>query len=269
MADFAQERLKEGPRAERRPWNKEGWIAVASLLLAWQIASMYLPPILFPPIEKVVTTFLKLAIEDDLIEVTGHTYLRIIVALIFSFVISTSLGLLGGIYGAVDRAISPLVQIKQGVPSLCWIIFSIIWFRDVEVRNAFIVVISTLPSFYYLSRDGIRSIPSDLWEMVRAWRPSTRQIVGKLVIPAILPNLITGLRLNIGAAARVTVFAELLGGVSGVGYQLRVAEEQFRMAEVLAWAVVLVFWTLVIDKLLELVETRLLRERGRKETEHA
>lgn len=272
MADMAVEEKRVGAERivrVRRKWNWEGWAAVAALAIAWQLASTQLPHILFPPLQDIVTTFVKLTWQGDLIDVTGHTYLRILVALSLSFAISTGLGLLGGIYAPIDRAMAPLVQIKQGVPTLCWIIFSIIWFKDVEVRNGFIVIISTLPSFYYLARDGIRAIPSDLWEMVRAWRPTAWQILTKLIIPSILPNFITGLRLNIGAAARATVFAELLGGISGVGYQLRVAEEQFRMADVLAWTVVLVFWILVTDRLLSIAETRLLNGRGRKDNADA
>lgn len=254
---------KIGGERSRR-WNLEGWIAIAVILVAWQIASTKLPPILFPPLQDIAARFVKLLKDGSLIETTAQTYLRIVAALVLSFVISTALGIAGGLGPIIDRFVSPVVQIKQGVPSVCWIIFSIIWFQGVEVRNVFIVVISTLPSFYYLARDGVRAIPADLWEMVRAWRPSSVQTIRKLVLPAILPNLITGLRVNIGAAAKVTVFAELLGGVSGVGYRLRIAEEQFRMDDVLAWTVVLVLWILVSDKLLQLVEQRLLSARGQK-----
>jgi NitT/TauT family transport system permease protein len=257
--------VRQRPNEKKYRFNIEGLFAIVAILIAWQFASTQLPPILFPPLEEIATRFTKLLWDGSLIQTTGHTYLRIIIALAISFLISTMLGVAGGLNKSIDRIILPFVQIKQGVPSVCWIIFAILWFKDVEVRIAFIIVISTFPSLYYLARDDVRAIPADLWEMVRAWRPTKFQTICKLILPAISPNLITGLRVNIGAAARVTVFAELLGGVSGVGYRLRIAEEQFRMDDVLAWTVVLVVWILVSDKLLQMLEDRLLRSRGRKD----
>lgn len=253
-------------RPKKRPAKRhyEGVIAIILLVVAWQVAATKLPPILFPSLGEVAQRFLDLWQDKVLVHTTLLTYARIIGSVLFSFVICSTLGVIAGLSASVDRFLSPLIQIKQGVPSLCWIIFSIIWFKDVEIRNVFIVFISTLPSLYYLARDGVRGISEDLWEMVRAWRPSKLQLIFKLLLPAILPNLITGLRVNIGAGARVVVFAELLGGVSGVGYQLRIAEEQFLMDQVLAWTVVLVLWVLICDNLLKLVETRMLRARGRK-----
>lgn len=251
--------------SERRRWNLEGFATVIVALLAWQIASTRFPPFLFPPLQDIASTFAKLLFDGTLLKTSGHTYLRILVALAAAFVIATGAGIAGGLGRGFDRVIMPFVQFKQAVPSVCWIIFSVLWFRDIEVRIAFIIVISTFPSFYFLTRDSVRSIPVDLWEMVRAWRPTQWQIVRKLILPAVLPSMATGLRINIGTAARVAIFAELLGGVSGVGYYLRIAEEQFQMNVVMAWTIVLVVLILASDKLMAILEARLLRARGRLE----
>lgn len=250
-------------RATFRRWNIEGLSAVAIGLVAWQFASTKFPPYLFPPLQDIASTFWKLLLDGSLLHSTGLTYLRIITALAISFTVSTAIGIGAALNTTVDRVVLPYIQFKQGVPSICWIIFSILWFKEVEIRIAFIVIISTLPSFFYLTRDGVRAIPLDLWQMVRAWRPSFRQLMQKLVIPAVLPTMVTGLRINIGTAARVAIFAELLGGISGVGYHLRVAEEQFRMDVVMSWTIVLVILILVLDKLMQRLETRLTASQGR------
>lgn len=252
-------------KPDRRRWNVEGYATVILAMLAWQLASTRFPPFLFPPLQDIASTFVKLLLDGTLLKTSGHTYLRILVALAVAFVVATGAGIAGGLNRGFDRVVMPFVQFKQGVPSVCWIIFSILWFRDIEIRIAFIIVISTFPSFYFLTRDSVRSIPVDLWEMVRAWLPTQSQIVRKLIFPAIVPSMATGLRINIGTAARVAIFAELLGGVSGVGYYLRVAEEQFQMNVVMAWTIVLVVLILVSDKLMALLEARLLRARGRLE----
>ncbi|MGE3149124.1 MAG: ABC transporter permease [Pseudorhodoplanes sp.] len=253
------------PRNPLFNWRMEGAATLLFLLVAWEAASYVSPPILFPPLATIANTFKQLFVGGELAAAATLTILRIVIALAITFVFSTALGIVGGFVPVVDRFVNPIVQFKQGVPSVCWIILSVLWFKDVEIRIAFIVVISTLPSFYYITRDALRGIPKDLWEMVQALRPSYLQILKVLILPALLPQMITGLRINMGAATRVAVFAELLGGVSGVGYHLRIAEEQFRMDVVMAWTSILVTLVLVSDKLLSLAEKWSLQNRGRVE----
>jgi NitT/TauT family transport system permease protein len=149
----------------------------------------------------------------------------------------------------------------QGVPAVCWIIFAILWFRDMEARIAFVVIVTTIPSFYYQARDGIRTISAELWDMVRSWRPSTGQLVRILILPALLPALLTGWRTNLGNGTRVTIFAELLGGISGIGYQLRLSQELFRMDRAIAWTIVLVVFVVGSNIALSLFERKALRWR--------
>ncbi|WP_413738161.1 ABC transporter permease [Sodalis sp. RH21] len=245
-----------------RRLNIEGLATMVIALIAWQIASAYFPPFLFPPLQDIIATFTKLLLNGTLLGTAGLTYLRVIAALSFSFIIATALGFCGGLHRTVDRIVLPFIQFKQGVPSVCWIIFSVLCFKNTEVRIAFIIIVSTVPSLYYLTRDGVKAIPTDLWDMVRAWRPTRIQIARKIIIPAVLPAMVTGLRINIGTAARVGIFAEVFGGISGVGYHLRVAEEQFRMDAVMAWTIILVVLILASDKLMSVIENRLLKSRG-------
>jgi NitT/TauT family transport system permease protein len=94
--------------------------------------------------------------------------------------------------------------------------------------------------------------------MVRAWRPTRVQMLHKLILPALRPTLLTAWRINLGGGTRMVITAELLAGVSGIGYQLRTAEEQFRMDSAVAWTVILVAFVLVCDAILKAVERRLL-----------
>ena len=136
-----------------------------------------------------------------------------------------------------------------------------------ETRIAFVVIVSTAPSFFYQARDGVRSIPTDLWDMVRSWRPSALKLVRILIIPALLPALLTGWRINLGNGTRVTIMAELLGGVSGIGYQLRLSEELFRMDRAIAWTAVLVAFVVATNGAVSLIEAKALRWRHNRQTD--
>jgi NitT/TauT family transport system permease protein len=239
-------------------FNVEGTIVLIVLLIAWQVAAQHFPPILFPSLEKIAASIADILSSPAAFAAIGTTYLRILIALLIAFLAATALGIAAGVTKPVDRAVMPVIEVMQGIPAVCWIIFAILWFRDMEPRIAFVVIVTTLPSFFYQVRDGVRGIPAELWDMVRAWRPSIGQLVRILVVPALLPALLTGWRINLGNGTRVTIMAELLGGVSGIGYQLRLSEELFRMDRAIAWTAVLVAFVVATNLVLALVDRKTL-----------
>jgi ABC-type nitrate/sulfonate/bicarbonate transport system permease component len=247
-------------------FNVEGMLVLIALVIAWQVASLYYPPILFPSLERIGAAFADLLTSPTAANAAFVTYVRILVALLVGFAIATILGIAAGMVRSIERATIPLIEVMQGIPAVCWIIFAILWFRDMEVRTAFVVIVTTIPSFFYQARDGVLAISGELWDMVRSLRPSLPKLVRILIVPALLPALLTGWRINIGNGTRVTIMAELLGGVSGIGHQLRLAQEMFRMDKAIAWTVVLVAFVVVSNLMLSWLEKRLLGWRaGRRE----
>jgi ABC-type nitrate/sulfonate/bicarbonate transport system permease component len=241
--------------------NIEGTVALLLLVIGWQLASLYWPPILFPSLSRIGAALRDIVTNPAAISAIGLTYLRIIVALSIGFAAATTVGIVAGLVRPIERAVLPPFEVMQGVPAVCWIIFAVLWFRDMETRIAFVVIVTTMPSFFYLARDSVRSISVELWDMVRSWRPSARQLLRILILPALLPALLTGWRVNLGSGTRVTIMAELLGGVSGIGYQLRLSEEFFRMDRAIAWTVVLVAFVVATNAALSLFERKMLRWR--------
>jgi len=236
----------------------EGIVAILAILALWQFGSRVLPPFLFPPLQVIAATLARNLSDPATLGSIALTYGRIVLWLTVTFVLASALGIGAARSNALDRALLPLIQLKQGVPGVCWAIFAIIWFEDIELRIAFVVVISTLPSFFFQARDGVRAISAELWDMVRALRPSRWQTLEKLVLPALTPAFLTAWRINLGNGARITITAELLAGISGIGHQLRTAQEQFRMDEVMAWTVIIAAFVLLTDFGMSRLEKRLL-----------
>jgi NitT/TauT family transport system permease protein len=249
--------------------NIEGTVVLLLLVIAWQVASLHLPPILFPSLSRIATALRDIVTSPPALAAIGLTYLRILVALAIAFAAATAIGIVAGLLRPLERAALPLIEVVQGIPAVCWIIFAILWFREMEARIAFVVIVSTIPSFFYQARDGMRAIPVELWDMVRSWRPSMLQLTRILILPALLPALLTGWRTNLGNGTRVTIMAELLGGVSGIGYQLRLSQELFRMDRAIAWTVVLVAFVVATNLALTLFERTALRWRHERDIANA
>ena len=75
-----------------------------------------------------------------------------------------------------------------------------------------------------------------------------------MIAPAILPDILTAWKVNLGNASRVVVVAELVGATGGVGYQLLQQQQLFDMAGALAWTLQLVFFVLIVQGALTLIE---------------
>lgn len=239
-------------RNRRLPW--EGVLAIAVLLASWVWASHYSTPMFFPSLAQILDNIIALLSTQEGLTSVGITWARILFYLAGSFVISSLLGLLAAWNVHIERFLRPLIELKQGVPALCWVLFAIIWFADSEARIAFVVITSALPTFFYQSRDALRSIPRDWVDLVHSLRPSPWQKARILWWPAVLPALLTGWRINIGNATRVTIMAELLGGITGIGHELRVSQEMFRMDQTIAWTTVLVLFVIISNAIISLAE---------------
>jgi NitT/TauT family transport system permease protein len=156
----------------------------------------------------------------------------------------------------------PLVKLCMAVPAVCWVVFAILWFKGVEPRIYFVMLITCVPIFIIDSLDAMKAVPDELKHMARSFRPSKLQVLGTIIIPGIVPNLLTSWKINLTLAVRVVTIAELVGAVNGIGHGLVLAQEMFSIADVFAWTVVLVLILYGMQGLVNLAEHRLLRWRS-------
>lgn len=240
----------------------EAWLATALLVVVWFVVSRFwLPPVLLPGPVDVARQLIGIFSSPDLLVNAGATFARVLAGLAGSFILGTLIGMLMGTQPQLSGYLRTYLSFVQGIPSLCWVVIAIIWFRSPEFRIWFIVVMVTLPGFTFQIHDGYRSIPQDLKEMVRSLRPGRWQFFTHLTVPALIPPVLTIWKINLGGATHVVLVAELVGASVGIGYQLLSAEQLFNMAQVLAWTVVLIAFVFITVRIVGLIEARLLRWR--------
>jgi NitT/TauT family transport system permease protein len=239
--------------------------AVVSILLfaaVWEALS-YLAPALgipafaIPSLARIGRSLLTITPIDVLV-----TLARVIGALIASFVLGVALAVLMYQSQRLESYLRPMIRLFMAVPVVSWILFAVLWFRGVEFRIAFVLIAVCGPVFLIDAFDAMRNVPRELRRMVRSFRPTALQYFGKLMFPAIVPNLITSWKINLSLAIRVVTIAELVGAVTGIGHQLAVAQELFSVADVFAWTLVLVALLFLLEAVVARVEQRVLRWRA-------
>ena len=234
----------------------------AILAVIWQVASLFFPHYLFPSLVDVF--WRTLAILDNWSEFANvlATVGRILAGLIGAFLLGGLLALLMVRSRLVDRMVAPILNFFQGIPALSWVVFAIIWFKGVETRIFFIMLVTSLPAFSFQIVGALRGMSRDLFEMVLAFRPTRLRMFRVMILPAILPEILTAWKVNLGNASRVVVVAELVGATGGVGYALLQQQQIFDMAGALAWTLQLVFFVLFMQWLINMIETHAFRYRA-------
>lgn len=248
-------------------WKDKGFSILAWIVLlsVWQLAAAFYPHYLFPPAQAVAVRFWAILIDWDSFANVLVTTGRILLGLTGAFAIGCALAV-GAVRSAkFEQFINPILNLFQGVPALSWVVFAIIWFNAVEWRIFLIMTVTALPAFTFQIVGALRGISKDLLEMTLSFRPKRMQLLRIIILPSIVPDILTAWKVNIGNASRVVVVAELVGATGGVGYELMQQQQLFDMVGAIAWTLQLVMFVLLMQWGVNAVEERVLRYRASSE----
>jgi NitT/TauT family transport system permease protein len=238
------------------------FIVVAGI---WQIASLFFPPFLFPSLVDVFKRCIGIFSSWSQFSDVVATVCRILAGLAGAFIVGAALAVAMARSRASNEFLSPILTLFQGIPALSWVVFAIIWFHGIEPRIFFIMVVTALPGFTFQILAALRAVSKDLFEMVLSFRPGRSTLFRAIILPSILPEVLTAWKVNLGNASRVVVVAELVGATGGVGYELMQQQQLFDMAGALAWTLQLVFFVILVQQVLTWIETRAFRYRAASE----
>ncbi|MGE0152948.1 MAG: ABC transporter permease [Reyranellaceae bacterium] len=244
-----------------RPALRRWQLAALSLALAlglWELLGRGGDPIM-----SSYPTAVLAAIGRDI--ASGHLLRAIVESLpplVIGYSIAVCLGIpLGILLGRSKRAEAMLGFYFVGLdasPIIAFVPLFILWFGlGTTVKIAMVVVFCITPVVINCWR-GVRGVPSSLVEVGKSFGASRGQIAVKIVLPAALPSILTGLRLAIGRAIIATAVAEIFTALSGLGGLLLRRSESYDTAGSLVPALVLMAMGIGFTSALGALEKRLL-----------
>ncbi|MEL7069867.1 MAG: ABC transporter permease [Cyanobacteria bacterium J06581_3] len=142
---------------------------------------------------------------------------RVAIGYTLASLIAVPLGILIGISPVAYKAFNPYVQILKPVSPLAWLPLGLYIFRDSEQTGVFIIMISSIWPTLTNTAFGVANVDPQFLDVSKTLGASRLRTIFKVIIPAALPNIVSGLRISMGIAWLVIVAAEMLLG-SGVGY---------------------------------------------------
>ncbi|MEB3355153.1 MAG: nitrate ABC transporter permease [Synechococcales bacterium] len=142
---------------------------------------------------------------------------RVAIGYILASAVAVPLGILIGISPVAYKAFNPYVQLLKPISPLAWLPLGLYIFRDSEKTGIFIIFISSMWPTLINTAFGVASVDRDYLDVANTLGASRLRTIFKVIIPAALPNIVSGLRISMGIAWLVIVAAEMLLG-TGLGY---------------------------------------------------
>lgn len=181
----------------------------------------------------------------------------LLLGFLIASVVGVGLGLFIGRYRHVEAACDWLVNALYATPLVALTPLVILWFGLGFKAKLVIVVILAVFPILINTASGVRNVSPDLVDVGRAFVANERQIFVKVVLPAALPYIVTGLRLGIGRAIIGMVVAEFFTGISGLGALVISYGNAFRTDAMLVPVLVLMMLGVVLTALLRWAENRI------------
>jgi NitT/TauT family transport system permease protein len=191
---------------------------VAALLVAWDLAIRLSRAPLLPGPVAVGRAIAELAQKGFLVKHVVASLFRVTWGYLLAVAVGVPFGILLAWYRRGGLALAPLVEIVRPISALAWIPLAILWFGVGDLSAIFIIFIASVLPLTVAAMSAVGGVSSVHWNAGRNFGLSAAEITRRVLLPAILPRLLVGLRLALGIAWLVVVAAEMIAVNSGLGF---------------------------------------------------
>ncbi len=262
------ELVEWGLRGSRSPARRTLGLrlaAIGAFLLLWSLVSgavvllRLFNPIFLPGPWVVLGEVITLAVKGTLWVHLGATLWRVALGFTSGAVLAVTLGLAAGHVRPIRNVVEPLIELLRPVPPLAVLPLFIVWVGIGEASKIGFITYATFFPMFLTTVHGVRQIDPLLLRAAQSLGARRHQLFLRVVLPAALPDVLTGLRLGVALAFFVIVISEFIGAEHGLGYLINDGRNFFLVPQMLGAAIVLGLLGWAGSTLLRLVERRFTR----------
>ncbi|HEY3568914.1 MAG TPA: ABC transporter permease [Thermoanaerobaculia bacterium] len=187
-------------------------------ICGWHLAVRWSGTDIFPTPKEVVLGTVELARKGVLIKYIVASLFRVSAGYLLAVFIGIPAGLLMGWFGRARMAFNPALQVLRPISPIAWIPVAILWFGVSDLAPIFLIFLASLFPITTSAMAAVQNIQINYIRAARNFGITGLELFRKVVFPAALPQILTGLRLALGVAWLVVVAAEMIAVNSGLGY---------------------------------------------------
>jgi NitT/TauT family transport system permease protein len=193
-------------------------IVITLLLAAWWIVVVQTGSVIFPTPWQVVTGTVELIENGTLWAHIGASLFRVSVGFLLAVAFAVPLGLWMGWVKGAFITLNPVFQILRPISPIAWIPIAILWFGVGNASPVFLIFISSVFPMIVQTTAGVHTIERRYLRAAENFGVSRYTLFRQVVIPAVLPQILVGMRIGLGVAWLVVVAAEMIALRAGLGY---------------------------------------------------
>lgn len=243
-------------------------VAILIFLAIWQVLTMGPNATLPTPVrtvqdtwELIVNPFFDYGGTDKGLFWQVFTSLqRVAIGFSLAAVAGVALGILVGTSPLMYSALDPIFQILRTVPPLAWLPISLAALQQAGPASIFVIFITAIWPIIINTTEGVRQIPQDYNNVAQVLRLSKTTYFFKILFPATVPYIFTGLRIGIGLSWLAIVAAEMLIGGVGIGFFIWDSWNSSRISDIIIAIIYVGVVGLLLDRLIVFVGTLVLPE---------
>ena len=228
---------------------------LAVLIAAWWLVVVSTQSVIFPLPWQVVTGTAELIADGTLWDHIGASLKRVGTGFGLAMILALPLGLWMGWVRGAFVTLNPLFQIMRPISPIAWIPLAILWFGVGNASPIYLIFISSVFPMIVQTTTGVHTIEQRYLRAAENFGVSRQTLFLRVVLPAILPQVVVGMRIALGVAWLVVVAAEMIALRSGLGYMIidsRNAGNRYDL--VIAGMIIIGLIGLGLDTLMRLLE---------------
>jgi ABC-type nitrate/sulfonate/bicarbonate transport system permease component len=234
-----------------------------SLCLIWEAASRLriVDPVLLPPLSRVVQRALRLLLSGRLIVQACASLARVFMGFLLAAGVALPAGVFLGLNAAAESYVNLTLQVLRPLSPPAWIPLAILWFGIGNAPAVFIIFIGTVFTLLIGMTAATQALDRRLMWAGFTLGATRGQVLRFVILPALLPAILTQLRVGLGLAWMSVIAAEMVAVRFGLGYMMIEGRNLFRVEDVLVGMATVGVLGQALDAILRWVESRLLRWR--------
>jgi NitT/TauT family transport system permease protein len=194
------------------------FIGIAVFVIAWQAAVWATHATIVPGPIAAAAAIGELARKGLLVKYVVASLFRVTWGYFGAVVIGVPGGIALGLWQRAEFAVNPFLQILRPISPLAWIPIAILWFGVGDISAIFLIFLASLFPIALTAMHAVHNIEAVHVRAGANFGLTRAQLVRTVIVPAILPQLVVGMRIALGVAWLVVVAAEMIAVNSGLGF---------------------------------------------------
>jgi len=230
-------------------------LVATAFLLSWEGAVRLSGSDLFPRPIEVARGIVELVEKGLLFKYIVASLFRVTWGFFLAVLLGVPFGLLLGWFGWAFQAFNPMIQVLRPISPIAWIPVAILWFGVSDAAPVFLIFLASLFPIMVSATAAVQNMQLVYLRAARNFGLTRMQLFRRVILPATLPQIITGVRIALGVAWLVVVAAEMIAVNSGLGFLIIDARNAGKRYDlVVAGMVMIGLIGLVLDLLVRRLE---------------